>query len=71
METLKKYRLPMSNELINAIDSSNYELAKAILTCYVRQERFCDGLWVSAVEDKVFYKLLKRIEQLEQEKING
>ena len=55
METLKKYRLPMSNELINAIDSSNYELAKAILTCYVRQERTQEN------NEKKFYRLLQII----------
>jgi hypothetical protein len=30
----------------------------------VRQERFCDGLWASAVEDKVFLKVLQRLRQL-------
>ncbi len=40
------------------------KLLKAILTGYVRQERFCDGLWADAVRDKVFLKILKRFNEL-------
>lgn len=28
-------------------------------------EKFCDGFWSSAVEDKVFYKILVRLAELE------
>jgi len=48
----------------NSIDDADLELIKAIITGYVRQERFCDGLWASAVEDKVFLKILQRLKQL-------
>ena len=34
----------------SAIDTADLELAKAILTGYVRQERFCDGLLESAIK---------------------
>jgi ADP-ribosyl-[dinitrogen reductase] hydrolase len=53
-----------TEQMIEAIDSANFELVKAILTGYVRQERFCDGLWASAVEDKAFLKILLRLQQL-------
>ncbi len=65
-EIMEEAGLDTSNEekMIGAIDSAGLDLARAILTGYVRQERFCDGLWASAVEDKVFLKLLKRMQQL-------
>jgi hypothetical protein len=52
------------DQMINAIDAADFDLLKALLTGYVRQERFCDGLWASAVEDKVFLKILKRLRHL-------
>jgi len=44
-----------------SIEHADLELTLAILTGYIRQERFCDGLWQSAVEDKTFLNLLKRL----------
>jgi Family of unknown function (DUF6508) len=44
-----------------AIPSADLELLKAILTYYVRQERFCDGLWAKAVKEKVFLRILYRL----------
>ncbi len=52
-------------QLIGAIDNADFELLRAILTMYVRQERFIDGLWAGAVEDKVFLKILKRLQELQ------
>ncbi|CAM3892691.1 DUF6508 domain-containing protein [Lederbergia lenta] len=67
ISTLEKYGLPMtmSDEIMRVIHTSNEELTKAILTAYIRQERFNEGLWATAVKDKVFYKLLIRLQQLE------
>ncbi len=62
--TLEKHNLPMSDHLADFIDEANIDLVKAILTCYVRQERFCDGLWATAIKDKVFYKILMRLKHL-------
>ena len=53
-----------TREINGAIDGADMELLKAILTGYVRQERFCDGLWQDAVEDKVFLKILNRFNEL-------
>lgn len=39
-------------------------MVKAILTYYVRQERFCDGLWGQEIKEGIFLGLLKRIETL-------
>ena len=62
--TLEEYGLGMDNELTKKIDTADLRLAKAILTCYVRQERFCDGLWGRAIKEGTFLALLKRIATL-------
>lgn len=46
------------------IDTADYELLKAILTGYIRQERFGDGLWETAVEEKLFLRILYRFRDL-------
>ena len=62
--TLEEYGLEMNNELTKKIDTADFRLVKAILTCYVRQERFCDGLWGRAIKEGIFLALLKRIATL-------
>ena len=62
--TLEEYGLEMNHELTKKIDTADLRLAKAILTCYVRQERFCDGLWGRAIKEGTFLALLKRIDAL-------
>ena len=63
-ETLEEYGLEMNNGLTKKIDSADFKLVRAILTCYIRQERFCDGLWGRAIKEGTFLALLKRIETL-------
>lgn len=63
-ETLQKYGLEMNHGLAEQIETADLPLAKAILTCYVRQERFCDGLWETAVNSGIFLALLKRLKSL-------
>ena len=62
--TLEEYGLEMNDELAKRIDTADFKLAKAILTCYIRQERFCDGLWGRAIKEGTFLALLKRFEKL-------
>ena len=62
--TLEEYGLGMDDELTKRIDTADFKLAKAILTCYIRQERFCDGLWGRAIKEGTFLALLKRLEIL-------
>lgn len=47
-----------------AIPTADLELLTAILTYYVRQERFCDGAWEEAINEKVFVSILKRLREL-------
>ena len=67
LEIISNRGLQNEEEMICAIDDADFELTKAILTGYIRQERFCDGLWASAVEDKVFLKVLQRLRQFSSE----
>ncbi|MDF2947131.1 MAG: ADP-ribosylation/Crystallin [Bacillales bacterium] len=46
------------------IATADIDLLRAILTYYVRQERFVDGSWNNAAKDKTFLSILYRLEQL-------
>jgi hypothetical protein len=58
--------IPRDAKLADYIDTADFRLLRAILTYYVRQERFCDGLWLEAVRDRIFSKILLRIADLLQ-----
>ena len=49
------------------IASADLELLKAILTGYIRQERFNEGLWEEAASQGVFLKILYRLRELIKE----
>ena len=63
-QVIEKHGLHGTEEMNPAIEQSDLELTLAILTGYIRQERFCDGLWESAVKDKTFLEILRRLERL-------
>ena len=64
VEILKKRNVDMTNITLDMIESSDLELTKAILTRIVRNERFCDGAWKTAVEGGYFLAILRRLEFL-------
>ena len=64
-ETIENYGYSVGNGLEGAIKTANTELALAILTAYIRVERFCDGLWESCVKNGTFHALLCRLKELE------
>ena len=47
------------------IPTADQELLTAILTFFVRGEKFCDGTWASAIKQKEFLSILKRLKELE------
>jgi hypothetical protein len=54
------------NSAIQVIaDTKDVETLRAILTYFVRQERFCDGSWAEAAEKKIFYNILLKLKELE------
>jgi ADP-ribosyl-[dinitrogen reductase] hydrolase len=61
---IHSYAIDSEKQMIKAIDAADFELIKAIITRYIRKERFCDGAWASAVENKVFLKILQRLRVL-------
>lgn len=63
-ETIQKYGFSMNDSLAKQIETADLSLTKAILTCYIRQERFCEGLWEMAIKKGVFLALLKRLKFL-------
>lgn len=65
LNTIQSYNLQTSEELESTLIHADYKLTVALLTYYVRQERFHDGFWAEAVENKIFLKLIKRLFELE------
>lgn len=51
-------------EMIVAIESSQLELVKAILSYFVLEEINIDGLWEVAIEERAFLKIIKRLDLL-------
>jgi hypothetical protein len=64
LDILKK-RISKDAKLKDFIDIADEELLYAIFTYYIRQERFCDGLWAKAIKEKVFLKILLRLQMLQ------
>jgi ADP-ribosylglycohydrolase len=54
----------LHEELNNVIKTADLDLLRAILTYHVRAERFGDGAWATAVEEKVFLRILKRLKEI-------
>lgn len=67
METIKSYRGSATEALADAIEGADQKLLMAILSYYVRQERFSDGLWGWAATNKVFLRILLRLRETERE----
>lgn len=64
-ETIEKYGFTVGDGLEYAIATANVELVLAILTAYIRGERFCDGLWGGCVKNGAFHAILVRLKELE------
>lgn len=64
LNLIEQRGLNNNSEMIEAIATADLELLKALLTGFIRQERFGDGLWEFAVEQKIFLKILKSFEEL-------
>ena len=59
-----KEHLPAKTKLADSIETADFRMLRAILTYFVRQERFQEGLWQSAVADKTFYRILLRLRDI-------
>ena len=63
-DTIERKTNGQSKDKRELIDSADLEFVFAILTYFVRGERFCDGLWEAAVRDGVFLAILRRLSVL-------
>jgi len=68
LDILNRNNLKNSEMIKCAIDTADVELLKAILTGYIRQERFNSGLWEEAVKEKVFLRILSRFKEITEYK---
>ncbi len=57
--------LPRDANYADYIENADFRLLRAILTYYVRQERFQEGLWTIAVQNGSFSKVLNRLMKLQ------
>lgn len=64
LNIISRNGLEGDEQMLEALGTANIELTRAILTGYIRQERFCDGLWAEAVEKKIFLKILNRLKEI-------
>ena len=69
---LKNYMEIMEKKGIQSIDNLkaeelDEEAALAVLMCIVRQERFCDGLILSNLENGTIQNLLQRLKRIDEE----
>ena len=67
MDTIKNHSLEPSHDSFDAcIERADLQLLLAMLTCYIQQERFCDGLIASAIKNGNIAKILNRLKQVVQ-----
>lgn len=67
LSTIQLYSINPPEQLDNILSHADEKLAIALLTYYVRQERFCDGLWAKAIKEKIFFRIIERLHKLQTE----
>lgn len=58
---LNRYLTRSFHNVVELIEEANLELLRAVLAYYIRQERFGEGMWATALKDRVFLKVLNRL----------
>jgi ADP-ribosylglycohydrolase len=65
LHTIESYGIKAEHDSFAlAIPTANEQLLNAMLTCYIRQERFCDGL-IAAVENGNIGHILARLKEVQ------
>ena len=57
-------KIPEGTELAAAIADMDLDTLKALLTKYIRQERFDPGSWAISIQSKIFLQILTRLQHL-------
>ncbi len=60
LEHLDPY-LKANQDIRTLVPTADLDLLIAIFTYFIRQDRFCEGLWIGAIIDKTFYNILTRL----------
>jgi len=63
LEIIQPY-LDKRRDFNKLIKSADVALLRTIFTYCVRGERFCDGFWVGAIENKTFLNILNRLREV-------
>lgn len=63
LEFIEK-NIDMNANIIDVIERADFETLRAILTKYIRLERFCEGTWGAAAKEGTFLMILKKIKQI-------
>ena len=62
LTTIKEYGLEANHVSFGAhIGKADFKLLLAMLTCYMRQERFCDGIIAEAIKNGNLAGILRRL----------
>lgn len=59
------------HNMVEVIDEADFELLRAVLAYYVRQERFGEGMWAAALKDRIFLKVLRRLRMILKDAESG
>lgn len=62
--TLNQYLTKSFHDVVDVIEEADFELLSAVLAYYVRQERFGEGIWATALKDRIFLKVLRRLQMV-------
>jgi len=57
-------KIGINSDINSVVKGGSLDTLRAILTYYVREEKFCDGTWGKAAKDKVFLNILKTMDSL-------
>jgi hypothetical protein len=56
----------LDRDYASAVPTADFELLRAILTFYVRQDRFVEGAWAGSAKEGVFLRILYRLKELDR-----
>lgn len=60
LEHLAPY-MKANQDIRTLIPTADLDLLIAIFTYFIRQDRFCEGLWIEAIVKKTFFYILNRL----------
>jgi hypothetical protein len=68
---LNRYLTRSFHNMEEVIEEADFELLRAVLAYYVRQERFGEGMWAAALRDRIFLKVLRRLRTILKDTAGG